>query len=91
MGPVEVLRDGDGTGYLLPGYPPGRDLGPVTGVSSEKDMGPVRSIMGWRWGYLLERTWDPQVLTDTCENSTFPPYYVRGRKKKGQEARNFKN
>ena len=32
------------------------------------------SIMGWRWG-----TPPRCEQTDTCENSTFPSYYIRGR------------
>ena len=81
-------------GYSQPGleYPSAR-----TGVTSQegtwnqslgypqKGHGTSGSIMGWRWGIPLERTWAqwkyygmemgyprPCEWTDTCENITFP-------------------
>ena len=51
-----------------------RSGGPVTGVPARKDTGPVEVL------------WDGDGVnsprceqTDTCENSTFPSYYLRGR------------
>ena len=55
--------------------PPGRDLGPFTGGPPEKDVGPVEVLWDGDGVPPLPRCGQ----TDTCENSTFPSYYVRAR------------
>ena len=65
-------------GYPVLGYPPGRDLGPVTGVPPRKDMGAVEVL--WDGNGVNPPPPPPRCgQTDTCENSVFPSYYVRGR------------
>ena len=71
MGPVEVLWDGD----WVP----------------QKGQGTSGSIMGWKWVPTGKDMGPVEVWggdgvpcsecgqTHTCENSTFPSYYVRGR------------
>ena len=76
--PPPTFRPGWGSPHPdLAGSPLGRDLGPVTGVPLPwKGHGTSGSIMGWRWGTPPS----PRCgQTDTCENSTFPSHYVRGR------------
>ena len=70
MGVPLSLAKPAGTGVPYPhlglGYPPGRNLGAVTGVPTGKDMGPVvGSIMGWRLDILYH-----VEQTHTCENIT---------------------
>ena len=71
----------------VPGIPSHPDLGPVTGVPSQKGHGTSGSIMGWRWGPPLERTWNQwkyygmeMEITDRHQlKHNLPSYYVHGR------------
>ena len=54
------------------GTPPGKGPGTSRCSTPWKGRGSSGSIMGWRWDTPCEQT-------DTCENSTFPSYYARGR------------
>ena len=73
------------------GYPPGRGYPPARsdgGTQGGYPLVPPRAGPGWgtlppRWTWLgYPPVWTDRLMdgwTDTCENITFPSYYVRGR------------
>ena len=61
--------------WTWPEYPLRRELGPVTGLPPERTWDQLK-YYGMKMGYPPPSGCGQ---TDTCENSTFPSYYVRGR------------
>ena len=70
-----VLSQGGG-GYLVPGQGGSLRKGPGTSHWVPLE----RTWDQWKY-YGMEMGYPPGGQTDTCENSTFPSYYVRGRLK----------